>query len=299
MASAKSLQNLYRVDGDPDSPGSRQKAIVLLVLTALLWSSSGLFVKIISWGPFSILSARSMLATLVFLFYLRRINGLKFRWTGLEIAGALCYVGSQLFFIIGTKLTTAANAIFLQYTAPLYIALFGYLLLRERPQRADWVSMLGIFAGMSLFFGDELSFDGFYGNVFGILSGIAMAGMVLCLRKQKAGVPANTIFLGNLIGIVIGLPFLLQESVSMSSLGIIVYLGIVQTGLAFMLYSIAIKHIPALESILILTLEPICNPIWVFLIIGEVPTTLALVGGVFVVGAVAVRAVVSANEAAI
>jgi drug/metabolite transporter (DMT)-like permease len=236
-----------------------------------------------------------MLATVVFVIYLRHFS---FRWTGLQIAGALGYAGTQLFFIIATKLTTAASAIFLQYTAPLYIVLLGYWLLRERPQLADWVSMLVIFTGMFLFFGDDLSLEEFRGNIFGILSGMAMAMMILCMRGQKAGVPANTILLGNLLGIFIGLPFLLQETFSLSSLSIILYLGIFQIGLSFVFFSIAIKHVQALESTLILTMEPILNPLWVFLVIGEVPGQLAFVGGVLVLGGVIARATISARTAA-
>jgi drug/metabolite transporter (DMT)-like permease len=269
-----------------------RQSIFLLVMTALLWSSSGLCVKIINWQPLSILSARSMIATVVFIIYLRHFN---FRWSRLQIAGAFGYVGTQLLFISATKLTTAANAIFLQYTSPLYIVLFGYWLLGERPQSADWMSMLVIFAGMLLFFGDELSFNGLYGNLLGILSGMLMAVMILCMRRQKAGIPGNTILLGNMLGALVGLPFLLQESISLSSLGIISYLGIFQIGLSFVFYSIAIKHVKALESTLILAMEPILNPVWVFLAIGETPARFAMAGGVLVLGAVAARAMISAR----
>ena len=123
---------------------SRHKARGLLVLTALLWSSSGLLVKITSWRPLSIFGARSLIASLVLLAYLRQLS---FRWTRLQVAGAVGYAVAQLSFIMATKLTTAANAIFLQYTAPIYIVLFGYWLLRERPQRSDWIAMPVIFAG--------------------------------------------------------------------------------------------------------------------------------------------------------
>jgi len=273
----------------------RRRAILLMLTAAVLWSSSGLLVKIIDWRPLSILSARSMIATVVFLIYLRRPN---FRWTPLQIAGALGYVGGQVFFISATKLTTAANAIFLTYTSPLYIVLFGYWLLGERPHRADWLSMLAIFAGMLLFFGDRLSFEGFYGNLLAILGGMAMAVMILCMRRQKAGVPGNTILLGNLLGALIGLPFLFQETFSLSSICIISYLGIFQIGISFVCYSIAIKSLQALESTLILTMEPILNPLWVFLVIGEVPGRLASIGGVLVLGAVAARAIISARTAA-
>jgi drug/metabolite transporter (DMT)-like permease len=278
-----------------NSDGLRRRAILLMLTTAVLWSSSGLLVKIIDWGPLSILGARSMVATVVFLIYLRRPN---FHWTPWQIAGALGYAGSQVFFISATKLTTAANAIFLTYTSPLYIVLFGYWLLGERPQRADWLSMLVIFAGMLLFFGDDLSFQGLYGNVLAVLGGISMAVMILCMRRQKAGVPGNTVLLGNLLGVLIGMPFLLRETFTPSSIGMILYLGIFQIGISFVCYSIAIKSLQALESTLILTMEPILNPLWVFLVIGEVPGRLASVGGALVLGAVAGRAIISARTSA-
>jgi drug/metabolite transporter (DMT)-like permease len=276
--------------------GTRRQAIFFLVLTAILWSSSGLLVKIISWQPLSILSGRSILSTAVFWVFLQCPT--RLRWTRLQVVGAFGYVGAQLFFIMATKLTTAANAIFLQYTLPIYIVLFGYWFLNERPQRADWISLAVIFTGLFLFFGDDLNFNGFSGNILAIVSGMSMAVLMLCMRKQKDGTPANTILLGNIIGVVIGLPFLLQESYSPSNLGIISYLGIFQIGLSFVLYSIAIKQVQALESTLILTLEPILNPLWVFLVIGETPGKLALIGGMFVIGAVTARAIVSARATA-
>ena len=273
--------------------GTRRQAILFLVLTAILWSSSGLLVKIISWQPLSILSGRSILSSVVFWIFLKYPT--RFNWTPLQVTGAVAYVGTQIFFIMATKLTTAANAIFLQYTLPIYIVFFGYWFLNERPQRADWISLIVIFAGLFLFFGDDLNFDGFTGNILAIVSGMAMALLMLCMRKQKDGTPANTILLGNILGAVIGLPFLFQESYSLPNLGIIAYLGIFQIGLSFVLYSIAIKQVQALEATLILTLEPILNPLWVFLVIGETPGKLALIGGMFVIGAVTARAVVSAR----
>ncbi len=276
--------------------GTRRQAILFLVLTAILWSSSGLLVKIISWQPLSILSGRSILSSVVFWIFLKYPT--RFNWTPLQVTGAVAYVGTQIFFIMATKLTTAANAIFLQYTLPIYIVFFGYWFLNERPQRADWISLIIIFAGLFLFFGDDLNFDGFTGNILAIVSGMAMALLMLCMRKQKDGTPANTILLGNIIGAVIGLPFLFQESYSLQNLSIIAYLGIFQIGLSFVLYSIAIKQVQALEATLILTLEPILNPLWVFLVIGETPGKLALIGGMFVIGAVTARAVVSARAVA-
>ncbi len=276
----------------PDSSNTRRRAIIMLIFTAILWSSSGLLIKLISWHPLAILGARSFIASLVFLVYLRRI---ELRVTRYQLLGALCYVGTSIFFIWSTKLTTAANAIFLQYASPIYVVIFGYWLLKEKPRRADWIAMVVIFSGLALFFGDKLSFDGFYGNLLAILGGITFAGTTLFMRQQKDAEPGNMVLLGNIIGVLVGLPFVLQQTFSPPDLGIILYLGIFQMGISYMLYSMAIKHIQALESNLILTLEPILNPILVFMVIGEKPGPLALLGSLLVIGAVTFRAIVSAR----
>ncbi|MDX1522235.1 MAG: DMT family transporter [Anaerolineae bacterium] len=276
------------------APATRRNAILILLLTGFLWSSSGLFVKLISWEPLAILGGRSFLAGLVLLAYLRTIPTGWNRW---QIGGALAYMLTQLLFIIATKLTTAANVIFLQFTSPLYIIFFAYWILRERPQRADWLLMPVIFLGMGLFFGDDLSFDGLLGNVLAIISAVTMAFMIVMLRAQKSDSPAKSIFLGNVIGAAIGLPFIFQEAIAAVDLGIILYLGLIQIGLSMVLYTMAIKHVPALESTLIVTIEPVLNPVWVFLVIGEVPGLMAIVGGVLVLGAVTTRAIISARPA--
>ena len=133
------------------------------------------------------------------------------------------------------------------------------------------------------------------GNFLAILSGMFFSVVFLIMRSQRDNNPANMIFIGNIIGLLVGLPFLFQESFTLPNLGIILYLGVFQIGLSFVLYSIAAKHVRALEANLILTLEPILNPIWVFLVLGEKPGPLALVGSALVIGAVTYRAIVSAR----
>ena len=276
-----------------ETQGTRRRAIFLLLLTAVLWSTSGLFIKILHLHPLSIFSARGIVASVVFFIWLRR---LPLRITPFLAAGALGYIGAQFLFILSTRLTTAANAIFLQYTAPIYVVIFGFWLLRERPQRLDWIAMAVIFAGMLLFFGEGLTLEGLYGNLAAVLSGVALAIMIVSTRAQKASHPAQNFLIGSCLGGLIGLPSVFQETWSLADAAIIAYLGIFQTGLASALYSIAIRHVPALESNLILTLEPVLNPLWVFLAIGESPSLLALIGGAVVLGAIAVRAVAGARR---
>jgi drug/metabolite transporter (DMT)-like permease len=272
----------------PATQASHRRAIALLLLTALLWSTSGLFVKLLHWQPLSIFSARGIVASVVFLIWLRRV---RLRITPSLAAGAAGYMGAQFLFILSTRLTTAANAIFLQYTAPIYVLIFGIWFLGERPRRIDWITMVVIFAGMLLFFGQDLTLEGLYGNLAAILGGVALAIMIVGTRAQKDSHPAQIFLIGSCLGGLIGLPSVLQETWSLADAAIIAYLGIFQTGLAAALYSIAIRHVPALESNLILMLEPVLNPLWVFLVIGESPAPLALVGGAVVLGAIAVRAI--------
>jgi len=156
--------------------------------------------------------------------------------------------------------------------------------------------MVVIFAGMLLFFGEGLTLDGLYGNLAAVLGGVALAVMIVSTRAQKDSHPAQIFLIGSCLGGLIGLPSVLQETWNLADAAIIVYLGIVQTGLASALYSIAIRHVPALESNLILMMEPVLNPLWVFLVIGESPAPLALIGGAVVLGAIAVRAIAGAKR---
>jgi drug/metabolite transporter (DMT)-like permease len=173
--------------------------------------------------------------------------------------------------------------------------LLGFWFLRERPRRIDWLTMGAIFAGMLLFFGEDLTLDGLHGNIAAALGGVALAVMIVAARTLKDAHPAQIFLVGSLLGGLIGLPSVLEESWSLREIAIILYLGLLQTGLASALYSLAIRHVTALESNLILTLEPVLNPLWVFLVVGESPAPLALLGGAIVVGAVAVRAVAGAR----
>jgi drug/metabolite transporter (DMT)-like permease len=272
----------------------RRKAILFIILAATLWSTGGLMIKAISWQPLAILGGRSLFSSIVLLLYVRRI---PIKWTRWKILAAVSHILTALLFIVATKLTTAANAIFLQYTAPVYIVMMAAWFLHERPTRMDWTSMIVIFSGMLLFFGDKLSLNGFYGNLAAVLSGITLALLTVSLRAQKSGVPAESILLANLFTAVAGFPFVLKEAWTITNWLIILYLGVFQIGLSFLFFSVAIKHVPALEATLISTLEPVLNPLWVFLFIGEKPGYFALIGGAIVLGGVALNAISSARAA--
>ena len=192
-----------------DSLSERRKAILFLVLAAILWSTSGVLVKIMNWQPLAILAGRSLFASVVFLIYLRRIPTRFNRW---QLTAAGAFILTQFLFITSTKLTTAANSIFLQYTAPIYVLLLAYWFLGEKPSRTDWLSMLIIFIGLTLFFGDKLSPEGFYGNLLAILSGVTSAVMIVSFRAQKEGNPAESNLIAFLFTATLGIPFIYKSS---------------------------------------------------------------------------------------
>jgi len=277
-----------------DPSGLRRRSVLFLVLAAILWSTGGVMVKSSNWQPLAILVGRNIFSSAVLLIYLRRLPR---RWSRWQITAAASHLLTAFLFISSTKLTTAANAIFLQYTAPLYIILLAFWFLRERPTRVDWFSMIVIFSGMFLFFGDKLSVQGLQGNILAALSGVTMALMTVSLRAQKDGTPLESILMAQLLTVVFGFPVLFRESGSAMNWFIVVYLGIFQIGLAFVLFTAALKHVPAMEATLIGTLEPILNPLWVALFLGERPGALALMGALIVLGGVLLNGAGNARAA--
>lgn len=277
----------------------RRKAVSFLVLTVVLWSTSGLLIKLLGWHPLAISGARSAIAAVVIWAAIRRP---RITWSLPQIGGALAYLVVQSLFVMATQLTSAANAIFLQYTAPVYVAIFGVWYLRERAKAVDWWSMGLIFAGMALFFGDDLTTEGYWGNILAIVNGVCFAWLILFMRKEKDGSPETTALLGNGLSALVGLPFIAiswQAGTLPDGRGwaILAFLGVFQLGIPYLLYSRAIRGLNAVEAVLIQTLEPILNPLWVFWVIGETPGPWALMGGAVVLGAVTLRALVVARAA--
>lgn len=271
-----------------ESVTERRKAVFLMILAAMLWSTGGVMIKELPWSPVAILVGRNIFSSLLLLAYLRRFPT---HWTRWKIIAAAGHLLTSFLFISSTKLTTAANAIFLQYTAPVYIVLLAFWFLHEKPSRTDWISMVIIFAGMGLFFADKLSATGLYGNILALLSGVTMAFMTVALRAQKDGVPAESILIAQLAAVVLGFPVVLKESWAGTNWLIILYLGIFQIGIAFIFFTTAIKHIPAIQATLISTLEPILNPIWVFMFVGEQPGLFALFGALIVLAGITISAI--------
>lgn len=265
---------------------NRLRGIFLLIITALLWSSSGIGIKFIDWNPMAIGSARSGIAVIVIWAFFRK-EKLSFNPT--ILCGAAAYAVMMLTFVAANKLTTAANAILLEYTCPIFVAIIGTLFLKEKPRFADCLALGMASLGMLLFFQDQMSAGGLLGNFLGILSGFAMAVMAVTMRHQKDGAPFGVVLLGNLFTFICGLPFLFDGSPGPVGWGALIALGCIQLGLSYSLYSLAIKQVTALESAIITMIEPILNPVWVFIFLGEKPGFWSLVGGGILLTAITLR----------
>ena len=271
-----------------------RNAILMLFLTALLWSLGGLLIKSIPWPPLAVAGGRSFIAA-AFLVLVARPKRLAL--TPLALATAACYAGCTVCFVVATKLTTAANAILLQYSCPIWVALFGAWILRERPTRIDWIVIVTTIIGIFLFFIDKLSTDHLWGNIVALISGLFFGFMAILLRKQKDARPIDSIILGTLIGGIICVPALATApALDVRGWFALVLLGTVQLGLAYFLYARAIRYVFALEAVLIPIIEPILNPIWVMLALGERPTHWAILGGTIVLAASIFRAWISLTK---
>lgn len=268
------------------------RSVGLLLAAALCWSLAGVLFKHVEWPGLAAAGGRGLIAALFLLAVSWR--SLRFTWSPLQLGAAAAYAACTILFALANKMTTAANAILLQYTAPVWIALLGAWLLGERTTRADWLTIAAVLGGLSVFFYEGLQLGNLAGLFVALASGLGFAVMTILMRKQKATSALESIILGNLLGFLVGVPAL-WTAPSLPATGWLALglLGVVQLGLAYLLYSKAIKHVTALEAVLIPVIEPILNPVWVMLAVGERPSRLALIGGAIVLGAVTLRALFS------
>ncbi|NLL67504.1 MAG: EamA family transporter [Clostridiaceae bacterium] len=254
-----------------------------------MWSLGGLLIKSINAHPLAIAGTRSAISCIIMILYVKKP---KFNWSFTQIAAGVAYASMVITFVFSTKLTTAANAILLEYTAPIFVALLSAWMLKEKPKAIDWVTIMLVFGGMVLFFLDSLDAKGFAGNIFGLLSGISYALFTVFMRMQKNGSPIESVILGNAISAIVGIPFIFMSVPDFKGWLFLVILGVVQLGIPYIMYSEAIKNASALEASIITMIEPILNPIWVVLIIGEIPGVLSIIGGIIVIATVAIRCVI-------
>lgn len=262
-----------------------------LLAAAALWSTAGAGMKLCSLSALQIAGGRSLIAGL---FLLAVVADARRRPTWSMALPAVAYAGTVILFVLANKLTTAANAIFIQDTAPLWVLLFSFWLLRERPGRGDVLAMPVYAVGLALFFLDELTPGHLAGNLVALASGVTFALLIVGMRLAREDGKA-ALALGNLLAAAFALPFWSQGAPARAAdLAIVAYLGVFQLGLAYVCFGRGIEHVPALEASLLVLLEPVLNPIWTFLLAGERPGPWALFGGAVVLGATVWRTAASA-----
>ena len=264
-----------------------KKAIALTCLVALMWSLAGFNIKMIQWPAEAIAGGRSLIAVILLLpLFLGKGKLAVNRYV---LGGALCYAAFNYCFILSTKLTTSATAIMMQYTAPIYVALLSWAFLRERITRSDILCVAVVFGGMLLFFLDDSGGGTMVGNIIAVFNGITFAGISIFLRLQKDGNPALSMYLGNAISAVIGIPFMVSAGLpDLSSLLFLLLAGLL-VAVTYTLYAKASTGLSALETVLLPIIDPILNPVWVFFFLGEAPGVLSILGSVVVLVAVTAR----------
>ncbi|MCL2160127.1 MAG: DMT family transporter [Oscillospiraceae bacterium] len=254
----------------------KNHAPIFMVAASVCWSFGGICIKFIPWGAMSIIGLRAVLAAVVFVIYKKSA---KIRFTFGNVLAALCLSATTVLFVFANKLTTAAAAILLQFSAPIFIILINLAFYKKKPKISEAVAVSATVFGMVLFFSDKLEGGGVLGNIFAIASGLSFAGVFVCNKRQDAD-PEQSLLLGFFINAVIGLPFVFFEvTAEPLAWAAVVFLGIVQVGLAYVFFSVGIKKTPALLGCLITALEPVLNPIWVALAAKEMPGPFAMAGG--------------------
>jgi len=267
-----------------------RRGLIFATTAALLWSTGGLFIKALTLSAFQISFCRSLVAAATILVVMRvRRQPFKLELDPLSLACSVSYAGVLILFVSATKLTTAANAIFLQYTAPIFLLFLEPWSFKLPFPRKDLWAVAACMAGMALFFAGRLEPGGALGNLLAVASGFALALFSLLLKWKRAGhseSPYGVVVLGNLLVALICLPLALPLRLSPGQGLALVYLGVVQLGFSWMLFTAGMRYLSATAAIITCMLEAVFNPVWVFLGIGERPSAFALLGGAVVLGVV-------------
>jgi DME family drug/metabolite transporter len=277
-------------------------APIWFVLAAvLLWSTGGLFIKLTTLDAFQVTFFRSLLAAVTVLIVTRK-HGLRINAFGVVVT--IIYAALLFLFVWATKQTTAANAIFLQYTAPIYILILAPFVIGERFQVRDLVTVIFCLAGMSLFFVGDLTIGDYQGNIAALGSGVLLGLYIMLLKHPKADSlnPVITVIYGNFLLAVLTLPSGLEAITAavqqtsaevvpftqpLKDLACVAFLGIFQIGISYILFIKGVRGgTRPLDASIIGFIEPLLNPVWVFLFVGERPSNWAVLGGAIIIATV-------------
>ena len=263
------------------------RAMLEMLMCAALWSIAGIFIKLIPWNSFVISALRSFFAGLTVLVYIR-IKGYKIVFNRQTMVPGLLLGLVYIAFVAANKLTTAANAIVLQFTDPIFIVIFSALSFGQRFKRRDFIAVICTFIGIGMFFLDQLSEGYLLGNFVAIFAGACLGGMFIAMGKAETQERFSAMLIGQAVAFIFGLPFILTTKPEFSALPVlyIIILGVLQLGIPYILYGRAAEHCPPLACSLLGAVEPLLNPVWVLIFDGEKPGLFALIGGVIVIASV-------------
>ncbi|WP_324825287.1 DMT family transporter [Sinanaerobacter sp. ZZT-01] len=265
----------------------RKKAVLCMAICATMWSMGGIFIKMIPWNALAIAGMRSAIAAIVIYAYIRK-KKIKLRFVKPAFFSGFFMSGIYISFVIANKLTTAANAIVLQFTSPVFILILSAVFLHRKSRKGDLITVAVTLIGISLFFFDQLTPGGILGNFFGMLAGLMVACAFLVVGEVDEETRMTGILFGQLFTAIVGVPtlFITHAQITTPAVLSILALGIFQLGIPYVLFGIAMKSCSALACNLIGAIEPLLNPVWVFLFNGEAPGFYALIGALIVVVAI-------------
>lgn len=275
----------------------KNQSIIEMLICATLWSTAGIFIKLIPWNAFVITGMRSLIAGLTILAYIR-IKKYRLVVARRTVVPALIMACVYVCFVAANKLTTAANAIVLQFTSPLFIVIFSAVLYHKKIEKKDLIAVLVTFGGIAMFFLDQLAPGYLLGNIVAIAAGMFMAGMYMAMDGVQSEERFSSAFLGQMFAFLAGVPFIIATRPAMTGLPVlyVLLLGVFQLGIAYTLYTRASAYCPPLACCLLGAVEPLLNPVWVAIFDGEKPGIFALIGGVIVIAAVTAWCVVSGKQ---
>src|SRR5216684_76049 len=267
----------------------RRKGILLIIAAALLWSTGGIGIKAIADSALKVTFYRSLFAAVALMLFLGRGVWARRQWTSTTafIIAIISYGGCLTSFVIATKWTTAANAIFLQYAGVVWVLLFSPLVVREPMRTRDAVAITVAFSGMALFFVGRFEAHGMAGNAMALLSSVFFASLILMLRREQRAAQAAVTW-GNVVCALAVLPLVAHDlALTPRSFAVLAFLGIFQIAIAYFLFVRGLAYVTATQASLTGMLEPVSNPIWVFLFLGEKPSGYAIGGALIVLAAIA------------
>jgi len=263
--------------------------ILEMLVCATMWSIAGLFIKLINANGFVIAGFRGLFACLTTFAYIK-ISKIDIVFNKTVIKNALFLAGLFFCFVVSNKLTTAANAIVLQFTTPVWIMLITGLFKHQKLKKNDSVAAVCTLVGVALCFVDKMEGGYLWGNIIAVVAGLMMAFMYISMGESNDVNRINGTLFGHLFTAVIGIPFLFftENEINARAILFLVILGVVQLGIPYILLNLSSKSCPPLACCLLGAVEPLLNPVWVALFGGEVPGILAIIGGVIVIATVTI-----------